>query len=145
MDCKKKVTIYFVGGLGNNLFQISLGQYLEESGIKVRFDLSINRKFDYSKFDYFQLTNYLKRRIIRYSRYFPAPNGRYPRLARLIRFKAKNEFFFDFSSLGLLITSNSVPNSLIGYWQRLLYTEILATNFETIKKINKVKLSLFFL
>ena len=120
---KKRVNISLIGGLGNNLFQISLSRYLEDIGFTVKFDLSMSKDLQFSRFKYFQLEDYVESRVIKISRFLPGPGGSHPILAKMTRIgSGARSCILDLSAAGNLILPDIEFKLLIGYWQRLQYT-----------------------
>lgn len=130
---EKIVVIYLIGGLGNKLFQIALAKYLETFNYVVRFDLSASKYFSPKSLRYFQLEHYVQARVLQMTRFFPSPLGKFPNFAKLLRFRFNNTKS-DLSSLGFLISDELESSSLIGYWQRLLYTDKLTKDFKELPK-----------
>jgi hypothetical protein len=101
--------------------------YLENQGLKVKYDLSATEPGNLDVDLLSPISNYLQGRTVRFSRYMPAPFGRIGYIARGYR-----RIFGIKKFLANTNPHGSVPQRLIqsqlldGYWQRNEYASFLA-------------------
>lgn len=101
--------------------------YLENQGKKIKYDLSPTEPGKLDAEAFLAISDYLKKRKIRFSQYLPAPFGKIGPLARGLRKTLGINKFLENSS-----PHGSIPESLIdgqlldGFWQRNQYTDFLA-------------------
>jgi hypothetical protein len=116
------IIICFRGRLGNQLFQVALGMYLESNGYLVRYDLSAAEPGKLDVYSFQSLEKYLEKRILWKTKHLPAPFGKFGGLARAIRRATGIRVFYsDYTSAGEAKIYNHRGLLLDGFWQRKEY------------------------
>jgi hypothetical protein len=116
------IIICFRGRLGNQLFQVALGMYLEANGYLVRYDLSATEPGKLDLYSFTALGKYLKSRTLWKTKYLPAPFGRFGIMARAIRrTQGIRVFYSDYNSTGEAKMYSNGGSLLDGFWQRKEY------------------------
>jgi hypothetical protein len=123
----KRNVVALLGGLGNQLFQVAFGLWLEQrSGRETWFDVSFRRDLPVDVLEICGLGERLRGRLMKGSRYSPTPDGRLPRLGRLVRVaQGPREIVRDYTSWGPSVVACDRSAWWFGYWQRLTYADIL--------------------
>jgi hypothetical protein len=119
--------VALLGGLGNQLFQVAFGRWLEQqTGGEVWYDISFHRNLAVDVLEFPGIGERLREQLLTVTRWWPTPDGRAAIAGRLIR-KAANprRIVCDYSSPGLDRPSISRPAWWFGYWQRIEYAEVL--------------------
>ena len=119
--------VALLGGLGNQLFQVAFGRWLEEQmGDEVWYDISFHRNLAVDVLEFPGIGERLRERLLTVTRWWPTPDGRASIAGRLIR-KAANprRIVCDYSSSGLERPNTCRPAWWFGYWQRIEYAEVL--------------------
>ncbi len=123
----RKNVVALLGGLGNQLFQAAFARWLEElTGYPTLFDVSFRRRDRLDILAVPGIGDAVRARIVRVTRYMPTPDGRLPRLGRLVRKVWRPGCIVrDYTSCGAGAIDVSCPAWWFGYWQRIQYTERL--------------------
>ena len=137
------IIICIRGRLGNQLFQVALGMHLEKRGQLVKYDLSATENGKLAVLSFPPLNEYLEARLIKSTKFFPAPFGRFGLLARLCRRVYGIEYFFsNYSPHAKPVYSDQVGSILDGFWQREEYSQDLASFVEMSPWFNQIPTSL---
>jgi|GEM_PF-1265598 len=119
--------VALLGGLGNQLFQIAFGQWLErETERTTVYDVSFLRASPPAILEIEFIGDYARERILWSTRAWPTPDGRLGRLGRVMRrVPTKRAVLRDYSALGYSNPTIDHAAWWFGYWQRLHYTQLL--------------------
>jgi hypothetical protein len=124
---RQRNVVALLGGLGNQLFQVAFGLWLEQrSGRETWFDVSFRRDLPLDVLEISELGDRLRGRLLKGSRYSPTPDGRLPGLGRLVRVaQGPRQIVRDYTSSGPSVAAWDRSAWWFGYWQRLTYADML--------------------
>ena len=118
--------ISFVGGFGNNLFQIAAAHVMEQRGFTVRFEVSNVKRKRLEILEIPEISNFVRPKILRLSRYFPSIIGKRGKFTRFFMKKVlRIQPWIDLNSNGDLPAQLGQNYLITGYWQRLSIAENL--------------------
>jgi hypothetical protein len=115
--------VALLGGLGNQLFQVAFGQWLERrTGRGVRYDVSFHRGGEPDVLSVPGIGDDVRERLLPGTRRWPTPDGRAAALGRGIRrLRGPRRIVSDYSGPGPEHPETDRAAWWFGYWQRLEY------------------------
>jgi hypothetical protein len=129
----KRNVVGLLGGLGNQLFQVAFGRWLEQrSGEPTLFDLSYLRTVSPAVTELDGFGASIAPRLLEASRYWPTPDGRLALVGRAVRRTCgPRSIVRDYTSPGPPPDSCNEFGWWLGYFQRAAYTDAIVPELIT--------------
>ena len=117
--------VALLGGLGNQLFQVAFGQWLEtRTGRELAYDVSFHRAGEPDVLRIPGIGDDVSARLLRGTRRWPTADGRVAPLGRAIRrLRGPRRIVSDYSGPGPEHPAIDAAAWWFGYWQRLEYAQ----------------------
>lgn len=117
--------VALLGGLGNQLFQVAFGQWLEtRTGRELAYDVSFHRAGEPDVLQIPGIGDDVSARLLRGTRRWPTADGRVAPLGRAIRrLRGPRRIVSDYSGPGPEHPAIDAAAWWFGYWQRLEYAQ----------------------
>ena len=117
--------VALLAGLGNQLFQVAFGQWLEtRTGRELGYDVSFHRAGEPDAPQISGIGDNARARLLRGTRRWPTADGRVAPLGRAIRrLRGPRRIVSDYSSPGPEHPAIDAGAWCFGYWQRLEYAQ----------------------
>lgn len=130
---RRRSVVALLGGLGNQLFQVAFGHWLEErSGLRTWYDVSFQRNLALDALSLPGIGAEVRERILAWSRWLPSPQGRLAPLGRGVRIGlGPSRIVRNLSGPGPTLRAELEPSWWFGYWQRCDYADALVPDLHS--------------
>ena len=119
--------VALLGGLGNQLFQVAFGGWLEQqTGRRTQYDVSFHRNLALDVFAIPDVGAAVRNRLLRGTRRLPTPDGRLAGVGQRARaILGPRRVVRDYTAQGPEPSDRLLAGWWFGYWQRLTYADAL--------------------